>query len=41
MYICKTKQNNLNREIMTTLTTYYYESYEENSATGDTMSVIS
>lgn len=40
-YICKTKQNNLNKEIMTTITTYYYEAYEEHSVTGDTMSVKS
>ena len=40
-YICKTKQNILNKEIMTTVTTYYYEAYEEHSATGDTMSVKS
>jgi len=26
---------------MTTVTTYYYEAYEEHSATGDTMSVKS
>jgi hypothetical protein len=26
---------------MTTITTYYYEAYEEHSATGDTMSVKS
>ena len=40
-YICKTKQNNLKIEIMTTFETYYYEAYEEHSATGDTMSVKS
>ena len=40
-YICKIKRNNLNKEIMTTVTTYYYEAYEEHSATGDTMSVKS
>ena len=40
-YICKTKRNNLNKEIMTTVATYYYEAYEEHSATGDTMSVKS
>jgi hypothetical protein len=41
LYICKTKQNNLKIEIMATFETYYYEAYEEHSATGDTMSVKS
>ena len=37
----KTKQNNLKIEIMATFETYYYEAYEEHSATGNTMFVKS
>ena len=40
-YICKRNKNDKKIESMTTFETYYYEAYEEHSATGNTLFVKS